>query len=128
MVHASMLLELNRVITKMDYSSGNQIGNFFLVIPFKLSKLQMHITRMMSIHFHFGKINLRACEQLLMNAFLDLQHELTVMIQKKTTPVIRMQSMSLVKRRRFVHSTTRVLPIVYEDKLGGLCYFWLLCS
>ena len=82
MVHASMLLELNRVITKMDYSSGNQIGNFFLVIPFKLSKLQMHITRMMSIHFHFGKINLRACEQLLMNAFLDSQHKLIVMIQK----------------------------------------------
>ena len=82
MVHATMLLELNGVITKMDYSSGNQMGNFFLVIPFKLSKLQMHIAIMMSIHFHFRKINLRACEQLLMNAFLDLQHELTVMIQK----------------------------------------------
>ena len=42
----------------------------------------MHIAKMMSIHFHLGKINLRACEQQLMNAFLDLQHKLTVMIQK----------------------------------------------
>ena len=58
MVHASMLLELNGVITKRDYSSGNRMGKFFLVIPFKLRKLQMHIARMMRIPSQFTVIKI----------------------------------------------------------------------